>query len=161
MSEEKHFNKKILIGFVCIVFLYLIYVARNNENFWQPMLSNLLRRSYVETNVPEKPFFNEFLSRDLEDSLSIYYGKEVTVKYESLRDAPTQVGTAYPKYYLWITVYEKGQELEQGAVRVAAIEKDRFEITHYLTKEQIKENPELIYNIFPKAVGDEIKNKYE
>jgi ribosomal protein L23 len=42
---------------------------------------------------------------------------------------------------------------------VAAIDKSHFQVSNYLTKDEIKSNMGEIYNIFPKAVCEKIKEK--
>ena len=100
-----------------------------------------------------------FLKRDLEKYFRQSPGQHVTVKYEFLRNGPTQSGVAYPKYYLWVTVSKKNKTIKSGAVRVAAIEKKYFDVTDFMPVEEIKRDTEAIYSVFPRPVGDRIKEK--
>ena len=81
-----------------------------------------IQQSYLDGNTPKKNEFDSLLKRDLEKYFTDIYGL-VTVKWEFLRDGPTQSGVSYPKYYLW-TKINKGEKLvTEGAIRVAAIDK--------------------------------------
>jgi hypothetical protein len=109
----------------------------------------------VDANVPKGTLFGEYLQRDLE---TYFCGgaKECRVEYVLLRDGPTQVGVSYPKYYLWFRSY-KGKVLNnEGAVRVAAVEQKRFDVTDVLFREQILETPSIVTSIFPTALADKI-----
>jgi hypothetical protein len=54
---------------------------------------------------------------------------------------------------------ENGTLLEEGAVRVAAMEKKRFGIYDYLPRGDIERDLEMVYQIFPRPVGDKIKER--
>jgi len=69
------------------------------------------------------------------------------------------VGVAYPKFYAWVVIREGETMIEEGAVRLAAIDKERFEVTHYLGRAEIERDPEKVYETFPRDVGDKIKEK--
>lgn len=114
-------------------------------------------QSHILGNLPDQANFEKFLSRDLTTYFTKAAGKKVTVKYELLRNGPTQSGFSYPKYYLWVRVFRGGKLSETGAVRVAALEKTHFEVTTFLTQARMKRNPEQIYGVFPRPVGDKIK----
>ena len=116
----------------------------------------LISWSHIAANVPSSEEFDAILARDLRSYFEELGGRTVTVEYEFLRKGPTQVGVAYPKYYLWVKVYSDGVLVEEGAVRIAVIEKKRVEVTDYLSKEEILSNPEQIYYIFPKPVCGKI-----
>ena len=49
--------------------------------------------------------------------------------------------------------------LEDGAVKVAAIEKKRFEVLNFLARADIERDMERVYQIFPRPVADKIKEK--
>lgn len=104
---------------------------------------------HVEANVPEDKNFESFLVRDLTAFFATNKDKKVTVEFELLRKAATQVGVAYPKYYAWVKVSENGKLTKQGAVRIAAIEKTGFEVTHFVKDDEIRAEPKMIESIFP------------
>lgn len=118
-----------------------------------------IQESHIEANIPSDRNFEAFLTRDLEEYFKKTVGRHVIVKYEFLRNGPTQSGVSFPKYYLWVTVSEKNKTIKNGAVRVAAIEKKYFEVTQFLSVEEIKRDIEAIYSVFPRHVGDKIKDK--
>ena len=115
--------------------------------------------SHIRANVPDEKDFDNFLKRDLVSYFKELMKKDVTVEYELLRNGPTQAGIAFPKFYAWVSIKENGRLLEEGAVRLAAIEKKRFGVPNYLTKSDIERDPEKVYQVFPKPVGDKIRKK--
>jgi hypothetical protein len=92
------------------------------------------------------------LIRDLNSYFQVVLNKIVHTEYELLRDEPTIAGIAYPKYYAWVKVFDGDKLIEEGAVRLAAIEKKQFEITDFLNKTDIKEAPPNVARTFPKAL---------
>lgn len=118
-----------------------------------------IAESHTAANVPTKANFDKFLRRDLTAYFAKATGKKVIVKYELLRDGPTQSGVAYPKYYLWVKISRDKTPLQEGAVRVAAIQRRRFEVTHYLSKVEIAKRPEQIEETFSVPVAEKIRQK--
>ncbi|HEY9827228.1 MAG TPA: hypothetical protein V6D19_17460 [Stenomitos sp.] len=109
--------------------------------------------SHIEANVPEQRCFDTFLKRDL---LDYFRASEIraaaSVEYELLRDGPTQSGVSYPKYYLWVKVHSKNAVIAEGAVRVAAIDQKRFEVTNFLSRSSIQSNPNDVDTVFPSVL---------
>jgi hypothetical protein len=118
-----------------------------------------VQESHIEANIPSDRNFEAFLKRDLEEYFKKSVGRHVSVQYEFLRNGPTQSGVSYPKYYLWVTVSEKKKTIKSGAARVAAVGKKYFEVTDFLSVEEIKRDKEAIYSVFPRLVADRIKDK--
>lgn len=91
-----------------------------------------------------KSDFDAFLRRDLVKYFSEATGKQVEVDYELLREKPFQAGkkypSAYPKFYLWIKLYENNKLVNKGAARVAAIEKKRFEVITFADEKEIEQD---------------------
>jgi len=119
-----------------------------------------IQRSHIEANVPNRDDFEKFMRRDL----GAYFGqtrkrKAVPVEYELLRDGPTQSGVSYPKFYVWVRVAGGKSSEDRGAVRVAAIEKTRFEVTDFVSEEMIRRDPESIFQMFPAQVCEKITAK--
>ncbi len=115
-------------------------------------------QSHIDGNIPKGKLFDEYLKRDL----TAYFcegSENCSVAYELLRDAPTQSGIAYPKYYAWIKV-TRGQKVEsEGPVRVAAVDQKQFDVREFVTREEIIRNPSVLADIFPAAIIDKIKKK--
>jgi hypothetical protein len=114
-----------------------------------------IAKSHIEANVPKGKLFDEYLSRDLKN----YFCAEVQncrVEYEFLRDGPTQTGIAYPKYYLWAKCFKGSAIAAEGAVRVAAVEQKNFDVTNFLSREEISESPSQVASIFPAPLVDKI-----
>ena len=141
-----------------ILIAFLILVS-SSTGACQSSVIDSIAQSHIDGNVPEQKDFDNFLKRDLAAYFKNVVGKDVIVEYELLRNAPTQSGVAFPKFYLWIKVKEKDNLIEEGAVRVAAIDKKRFEITNYLKRLDIETDIDQVYKVFPKPVGDKIKEK--
>src|SRR5262249_44835066 len=101
---------------------------------------NDIAQSHIEANVPKGKSFDEYLKRDLK---TYFCGEAIDcrVEYELLRDEPTQTGIAYPKYYLWAKCFKGNTITAEGAVRVAAVEQKKFDITNFLSREQISTSP--------------------
>lgn len=140
------------------IVLFLITVVLPFNSFAQSD-PNVIAASIILSNVPESPDFGRLLIRDLGYYFGYQDGKHFSISYEMLRDYPTQTGISYPKFYLWEKVIEDNHITNGGAVRVAAIEKQRFEITHYISDEDIEVNPERIFMIFPAPIWEKIRAK--
>lgn len=109
-----------------------------------------LQQSHIEANVPSQQNFGPLLQRDL---LAYFKSTGVasasSVEYQLLRKEPTQSGVAYPKFYAWVKVNSGSQLLLEGAVRVAAIEQKKFEVTNFLPRKQVQGVPSEVSAIFP------------
>ncbi len=112
-----------------------------------------LQQSHIEGNVPPPESFESFLNRDLLAYFKISGTPGATaVTYKPLRNGPTQSGLSYPKYYLWVKVLSGSKLLQEGAVRVAAIERTHFEVTNFMSKTQIQSAPSEVGSVFPAAL---------
>ena len=122
---------------------------------------NPITDSHIDMNVPAAAEFDALLERDLQEYFAKALGNPIRVKYSLLRRGPTQTGTSYPKYYAWVVVHadSSNSTLAEGAVRVAAVERVRFEVTDFVSKPDIVQKPELITSVFPDPVCDEIKKR--
>lgn len=118
-----------------------------------------IARSHIDANVPPPDKFAGILRRDLESYISQAQGQKVTVKVEMLREGPTQTGLAFPKFYVWARVYAKKRLLDEGAARLAAVERKRFDVTTYLNRSAIRKQPEQLDAVFPKPVVERIRAK--
>ena len=125
----------------------------------QSSVIDSIAESHIDGNVPDEKDFDKFLKRDLAAYFKESTGKDVVVEYELLRNAPTQSGIAFPKFYAWVKVKEKDNLIEEGAVRLAAMEKKRFGVTDYLKRSDIEKDVEQVYKVFPRPVGDKIKER--
>src|SRR5438094_2630353 len=118
-----------------------------------------IAESHIRANVPDEKDFDKFLKRDLEQYFKDTLQKTVTVEFELLRKGPTQTGIAYPKFYAWVTIRDGGKLIDQGAVRVAAVEKKHFDVTDFVSEADIKDAPLILDRIFPKLVADKIRER--
>jgi hypothetical protein len=109
--------------------------------------------SHTDTNVPPSESFDLALRRDLLAYFRASVAPDVTrVQFRLLREAPTQSGVAYSKYYLWVQSFAGDTLRKEGAVRVAAIDRQRFEVTDFLTKEKVRSDPTAVGSVFPAAL---------
>jgi hypothetical protein len=119
-----------------------------------------VQRSHIEGNVPGPAEFDKLLRRDLAGYFAqARKKKKIAVDFELLRDGPTQSGVSYPKFYAWVRVAGGRSPADRGAVRLAAIEKKRFEITDFVSEQAIRNDPEEIFRLFPGQVCERIKTK--
>jgi hypothetical protein len=109
-----------------------------------------LQQSHIDGNVPPPEFFIQFLQRDL---LAFFQASDApsatSVEYTLLRDAPTQSGVSYPKFYAWVKVLSGSTVIQEGAVRLAAIQRTHFKITDFMSAKQVNATPGEVSNIFP------------
>lgn len=146
LALGKYRTMKYLI--VLILFLPSLCLAQPKDMAeFQKMMAEV-QKSHIEGNVPDQVDFGLFLQRDLEEYFNPS-GNNVTLKYQLLRDGPTQSGVSYPKYYVWVQVFEGTNIIKEGAARVAAIEKKRFEVFDFLSKSSLQENPGSAAQVFP------------
>ena len=144
---------KMALAMVCC-FLLTATVPRNAQAVVDP-----IAQSHIGGNVPNEPDFNRFLQRYLEEYFRTRVKKPVKVAFEFLREGPTQTGIAFPKYYVWVKVTEGKKVIDEGAARVAAIPKQHFEVTDFMTTNEIKKNSKAVFDVFPRPVGEKILSR--
>src|SRR5262249_9071060 len=142
-----------------VVLTFLLVMAGGTLAACQSSVIDSIAESHIRENVPDKDVFDGFLKRDLEKYFKEVKKKAATIEYEVLRKEPTQVGISYPKFYAWVVIREGETIIEEGAVRLAAIDKERFDVAQYLDRAEIERDPEKVYDAFPRDVGDKIKEK--
>ena len=118
-----------------------------------------VQRSHIEANVPPPAEFGPLLQRDLEAYFNSAREKSIIVEHELLRDGPTQSGVAYPKFYVWVRVLQHGTVLKQGAARLAAIHRQRFEVISFVPEATIRADPKALASVFPGPVCEKIRSK--
>lgn len=117
-----------------------------------------ITQSHIDANVPGQADFDKLLNRDLKRYLTERYKQTTTVRYEMLRDGPTQTGIAYPKFYIWVVALSDNDTvITEGVIRLAAVDEKEFRITDYITKDEIRGNPKVLDAIFPAALISRIK----
>lgn len=95
----------------------------------------------------------------LKEYFRLKTSKNVTIQFDLLRKGGTETGIAFPKYYAWVEIFEGTSRIERGAVRVAEVDTGKYEVTHYLADSEIESDPDIVYSIFPKELGDRIIKK--
>ena len=123
------------------------------------MVIGQIRRSHVEANVPQASDFEGTLARDLQAWFTQRQGGTPQVRFELLRRGPTQTGVAYPKYYAWVEVKTASPSVVRGAVRIAAVQRDHFEVLQFLSAEEIRARPDDVPLVFPAALVPEISRR--
>jgi hypothetical protein len=118
-----------------------------------------IARSQVDANVPSQTEFRAVMLRGLRAGLEATYGTIAGLDYELLRQVPTQVGIGYPKFYVWLRFDRPGSVAVAGAARVAAIDREHFELTHFLSAVDIVRTPESAAQIFPAALLQKIGDR--
>jgi len=152
-----HFSKLRLLMFG-LGGLILLGVALAFAYRYEIVIS-MVSRSHIEANVPPPSNFDADLARDLRAWFTQRQGSPATVRFELLRRGATQSGIAYPKYYAWVEVQPASAAVVGGAVRVAAVERDRFEVLQFLSADEIRAKPDAVQSMFPAALIPEISRR--
>jgi hypothetical protein len=119
-----------------------------------------LQRSHIEANVPAPEEFERLLQRDLLAFFKQSVGSAITsVEVQPLRSGPTQSGVSYPKFYLWVKVMAGSSVQQTGAVRVAAVQRTRFDVTDFMAAASIKAKPSEVGAVFPAALVPSIQER--
>lgn len=161
--QQQHFKASMnrfvltLITLLCLPFSAVS--GESNPADMQQQIMAQIRDAQIVANVPPAAEFDSLLQRDL----TSYFEQadsagDLQLKYKLLRETPTQSGIAYPKYYLWAEARVEGQLISQGAMRVAAVEKRRFEVHQFLSATSIQQDPRAAAEVFPEAL---LGNIYE
>lgn len=128
--------------------LLVVLFSQSVAAQWQ----SALQSSHIEANIPPAESFEPLLRRDLLAFFGRADASVTSVEFKLIRNGPTQSGVAYPKYYLWVKVFAGSRPKEEGAVRVAAIDRERFEVTDFLSKAKIQAAPSEVGATFPAAL---------
>jgi hypothetical protein len=117
-------------------------------------------QSHVDANVPDAKDFDRILQRDITLYVTDRRDENISVSVELLRDVPSQSGVALPKFYIWIVKRDaKGQIMEEAAARIAAINKDHFDVVQYYDRKRLESEPDLVSKVFPEDVYAKILAK--
>lgn len=112
-----------------------------------------VQQSHVEANVPDAGNFNSLLKRDIISFLKANDpGFTELVQVELLRNAPTQSGAAYPKFYAWVKYRTGAARTHQGAARLAAMDKVKFEVTNFVPASEAQSDRASVEKVFPSAL---------
>jgi hypothetical protein len=118
-----------------------------------------LAKSHTEGNVPDRAEFDAYLERDLTAYFRSADSSITKVEYDLLRRHPTQSGVAYPKYYAWVRVSSTMGAVSEGAVRLAAVDRLRFDVTDFLPRDTVLSDPRIVRELFPAALNEEIMRR--
>lgn len=105
--------------------------------------------SHVSANVPPGAAFTALLRRDVRAYLNANRLLSKNLEIELLRTVPTQSGVSYPKYYIWVRTSDGAGHSLGGAMRVAAVDRVRFEITNFTPAAAIRSDPTVIDPVYP------------
>jgi len=115
--------------------------------------------SHITANIPGTNDFRPFLIRDLTSYFTPKYGKDLKLDYELLRDTPTQWGSNEPEFYLWLRATNAENKVIEGAVRVGAVEKKRFDVTCFMLPDELISSADQLVLIFPEELIEKILTK--
>jgi len=111
----------------------------------------------LATLPPADPALEQALLTQIEPYLDP--GADLPITYELLRQRPTQVGVAVPKYYLWVTLPTAAPPFS-GAARIAVYE-GTYTVTHFVSSAEIQADPERLSLIFPAVLIPDILERAE
>ena len=163
-SSEMNNNKTILtsvVGTLVVVVSALALLIRFHPDLISVLVFHGVHKSHIAENIPSQEDFDRVLLQQLSEHFMQELNEEsLIVEYELLREGPTQTGVAYPKYYAWVTVQSKDAVLLlEGAARIAAIDKQSFDVVDFLSVSDIEKTPIKIYRVFPNDVASEIDQR--
>ncbi len=115
-----------------------------------------ISNSHIRGHVPTAKKFHRYLQRDLDSYFKKKFNSQAKTQYQLLRNMPTQVGVALPKYYLWVEIRFNSDSKKEGAVGIAAFQKSRFEVLYFLSKSEIKSSPDKVSKYFPAVLVGKI-----
>jgi hypothetical protein len=118
-----------------------------------------LQADHIKHNVPEPRDFNGLLQRDVKAFFVTKGMKNPTVTIDLLRSGPTQSGMSYPKFYLWVTANTAGKDVAVGAMKVDAVQKNKFRVSKFLQIDDIRADPDQLNTTFPAALIRSIKER--
>jgi len=108
-----------------------------------------LQASHITANAPPDASFMTMLQRDVRAYLLANRLPANSLEIEPLRKGATQSGVAYPKYYVWIRAVDDARHHIAGAMRVAAIDRVRFDVTDFTPAASIRSDPTPLASIYP------------
>ena len=151
-------------GVACLIGISLVatysIVTRTGTAGSEPDRSlRAVQSSHIDANVPASGNIEQILRRDLGQYFTNVRGKTLAVDFEWLPNGATQSGVSLPKFYLWINIAGSESTDDRGAVRVAAVERERFKVTDFLSERAIRAEPQAINRVFPAPVCDRINAK--
>ncbi len=150
-------NYKMSITLIFVLFSLGCSSDQPENKNTQAEVMNLIQKSHIEANVLPTDLFDSCMQRDLSSYFSKEFNGNVTVDYQMLRDSPTQAGLSWPKYYVWVIIKKQGIIKGKGAARVAAINKERFEVFQFISAEDIENNSTQLNEYFPQSLHGKIK----
>ncbi len=150
-----------VVGTLVVVVSALALLVRFHPDLVGVLVFYSIHKSHIDENIPEQEGFDRILLQQLSEHFMQELNEEsLIVEYELLREGPTQTGVAYPKYYAWVTVQsEDGVLLLEGAARIAAIDKQSFDVVDFLSVSDIEKTPVKVYRVFPNDVASEIDQR--
>lgn len=111
-----------------------------------------LQASHISANAPPDSSFSKILERDVRAYLAAHRLPSKKVTIEPLRRGATQSGVSYPKYYIWIRATDAAQHHVEGAMRIAAIDRAKFEVTDFTPADTIRSDPASLAATYPSPI---------
>ncbi len=120
-----------------------------------------VQAGHIAANVPPEAAFAALLRRDVRAWLDAEGLGRPDLVLELLRRGATQSGVSLPKFYLWLTASGPGLATVEGAMRVAAIDGARFEVTDFVSAAAIRADASGLGAVFPAALVPAIAARAE
>lgn len=111
-----------------------------------------LQASHVSANAPPASSFSKILERDVRAYFAAHRLPFTKVTIELLRKGATQNGVSYPKYYIWIRATGAAKHHAEGAMRIVAIDRARFEVTDFTPADTVRSDPASLAAIYPSPI---------
>jgi hypothetical protein len=137
----------------CLALLLVTYRGQAEEQ--SPSTADMqhmmpeLQASHITANVPPEASFMKLLQRDIRAYLVANRLPAKSITVELLRRGATQSGVSYPKYYVWIRASDVESHHVEGVMRVAAIERVRFDITDFTRAASIRSDSAPLASVYP------------
>lgn len=73
-----------------------------------------------------------------------------------IRDPALRSAAAPHSYYAWVRAYAGDDVVREGAVSVSAVDRTRFDVTHFLERSSIMQDPTQLGALFPEPVAQSV-----
>ena len=148
-----------IVALASILAIGAVFVLRITDYNRRSRVIDDLLQSHIDANVPPDSLFGQFIRRDLAKYFQLSPDSDLTVQFDLLRRGPTQVGISYPKFYLSVRITRRRQLLKEGYARVAAVNREGFDVTDFIPRAAVLADSAVLAGIFPESVRAEIMTR--
>ena len=145
------------------------YRKTGSNNLYKWVQKDINHRVYITNKTMEIILQKEGVNREInineiKKSIMKKYvkGRDYVITCEFLRWGPTVTGVSWPKYYLWINIFNPNsyELVAEGAIRVVLIENEKesqkLDITDFIKFDDNKQNIQEFEKVFPHAIVEQI-----